>query len=361
MRFGFDGHVLDGREQGTKTVFLRFLDLAPKLYPQHEFLVYSEHPHPSLDFTLPNLHHRPTRHEGVAKYLLATMPRVNAEDRLDALVFNFIQSPRVRNAAVILHDILPQTHPRYFSPLFVARCWWFFGMSTVLARALFTDSEASRGAIRRCYPWTARRPIDVLHLGPSFPASVYEAGAAGALPERVRGVGRYALSVGRIEPRKNIQLAIDAFHAGAPADARYLIVGRREPGLALNLHGDDRIVELGGVEEAELIALYQSAALFLYPSIAEGFGLPLLDAIRFGVPVLSSQLTSMAEIGAGCAEFFDPTAPGAGEWLAARIAGHFGDSPVPTPSLEQRAAKAQEFSWERATHELIAGMEATAR
>lgn len=357
MRIGFDAHVLDGRPQGTRTLMLRLIEAAARRHPEHQFLVYSERPHAELDFTRANLHHRPTPHRGVARYLLRAMPQAVRDDRLDTMVFNFIQSPLVRDAAVMIHDILPQTHPRFFSPRFVARCWAFFGMSALLAGSLFTISEHSRAEIRRVYPWTRRRPITVLHIGASFPRDAYFS-TSSAPPPHPR---RYALVVGRIEARKNVQLAIDAFRAAAPADVDLLIVGRREPGIAVETGGDPRVVELGGVPEDELIALYRGADLFLYPSVAEGFGLPLLDAILFGAPTISSSLTSMAEVGAGGATFFDPEAPDAARTLAALIADHFGAAPIPRPTAAVRAERAALYSWDNAADELVAGIVARGR
>lgn len=356
MRIGFDAHVLDGRNQGTKTLMLRFIDVLARHYPEHEVFVYSEFPHSELDFTLANLHHRPTVREGVARYLLKTIPQANKVDALDVMVFNFIQSPLLRNAAVLMHDILPQTHPRFFSFRFVVRCWVYFGISSLLAKYLFTISDYSKMEIRKIYPWTRRKSIGVLHIGPSFPAETYFAADDGAPLPAGTPTGRYVLIVGRIEPRKNVQSAIDAFCAGAPDDVSLVIVGHREPGIAIDTHRHPRIVELTGISDAELVTLYRRTVLFLYPSVAEGFGLPLLDAILFGAPVISSNRTSMAEVGGDCATFYDPAAADATHWLGARIAAHFGDDPVPRPGLAAREKRAALYSWVNAVGELVDGI-----
>jgi glycosyltransferase involved in cell wall biosynthesis len=354
MRIGFDAHVLDGRNQGTKTLMLRLIDVLARRYPEHEVFVYCENPHQELDFTLPNLHHRPTMRRGVASYLLRTMPRASRADALDTMVFNFIQSPLMRNATVMMHDILPQTHPQFFPSLFVAQCWVFFGMSALLAKHLVTISEYSRDEIRRIYPWTRRKSIRVLHIGASFPEKVYFApdDVNASLPPLVTG-SRYILVVGRIEERKNVQLAIDAFRAGSTADLKLVIVGRRDFDTAIDTYNDPRIVELVGVSDTELITLYRRAELFLYPSLAEGFGLPLLDAILFGLPVLASRRTSMAEVGMGATTFFDPAEPDATRWLGERIDAHFAGDPVPCATMSVRYERAALYSWESAAAELI--------
>ena len=357
MKIGFDAHVLDGRNQGTKSLMLHLINAVARQHPSHDYYVYAQEPHPKLDLTLPNLHMRPTPYRGSFVHLSTTLPRAKRHDSLDTLVFNFISSPSMADATVMMHDILPQTHPRYFSARFVARCWMLFGFSAFRARHLFTISDHSRREIRRLYPWTRRKRIDVLHIGPSFEDAVYFSPADPAqLPEALSGVSRYVLCVGRMEPRKNTQLAIDAFRRSAPADTHLVIVGRREPGVTIDLHGDDRIIELGSISDEALIAVYQQADLFLYPSSAEGFGLPLLDAILFGLPVVSSGLTSMAEVGGDCAIFFDPEASSALHDLAVLIGGHFGGSPIAAPSFDQRRGRLARYSWSQAADELMIGL-----
>lgn len=356
MKIGFDAHVLDGRNQGTKSLMLHLINAAARRHPAHDFYVYAERAHDDLDLTLDNLHVRPTAYRGPFGHLLSTLPKAKIKDGLDTMIFNFISSPGMKDATVMMHDILPQTHRQYFSPLFVARCWTFFGISAFRARYLFTISDHSRREIKRVYPWTRNKRIDVLHIGPSFIKNVYFSNEQDNLPPELKGIGRYALCVGRMEPRKNTQMAIDAFIRGAPADAKLVIVGRREPGVAIDLRGDDRIIELGGVSDDALIATYRGADLFLYPSSAEGFGLPLLDAILFGLPVISSRLTSMAEVGGDCATYFDPDAPSAIPDLAQLIAAHFVNGAVPRPTLSQRQNRMDTYSWARAADELVAGL-----
>jgi glycosyltransferase involved in cell wall biosynthesis len=120
--------------------------------------------------------------------------------------------------------------------------------------------------------------------------------------------------VGTIEPRKNLVRALDAFAA----------IAEREPGLLFVLAGakgwkcDDvyarafrpdlagRVRLLDYVDEDELTALYSRAAVFLYPSLFEGFGFPVLEAMACGAPVVTSSTTSLGEISADSAELVDP-------------------------------------------------------
>lgn len=362
MKLGFEAHVLDGRDQGIKTLMIRIIDEMSRRHPEHDLYVYSEHPHAELDFSLPNLHFRPTVHRGVARHLLLTMPRAKRTDGLDTMIFNFISSPVMRDATVMIHDILAQTHPRYFSRLFTLRCWIFYGISSFLSRYILTISEYSRAEIYRVYPWTRRKKVHIMHIGASFPEAIYFNDHAPAqAPTHLRANGRYALCVGRIEPRKNVQMAIDAFLKGAPVDTKLVIVGRCEPGFHLETYQDERIIYLGGVDDAELIELYRYAELFIYPTSAEGFGLPLLDAILFGVPTISSNLTSMAEVGGDCVAFFNPEEPGATDCLSEMISCHFNGMSIPAPNLTQRRERIAKYSWENASRNLLQALERHSR
>lgn len=356
LRVGFDAHVLDGRDQGTKTLMLRLIGSLAKRHGDVDFYVYSQKGQQELGSAHENVHFRNIRHRGFLLHLLYDLPVAAKRDRLDTMAFNFISSPLVPRATVMIHDILPQTHSRFFSWAFVVRCWIFFGISALLARHILTISDYSRREIQRVYPWTRRKRIGVLHIGPSFPVATYVGpDRAVDLPARLSGIGRYALLVGRLERRKNVQMAIDAFHRHAPADASLVIVGRREPGTSIS-YNDSRIIELSGLSNATLAATYRGADLFLYPSAAEGFGLPLLDAILFGLPTISSNRTSMPEVGGDCATFFDPEAPGATEWLGRAIAAHFGRDHVTPPTIEQRLERLKLYSWDHAADEFMAGI-----
>jgi glycosyltransferase involved in cell wall biosynthesis len=190
--------------------------------------------------------------------------------------------------------------------------------------------------------------VSRIHPGGSFDPGAYFDGKVEASPHP----RPYILSVGRIEARKNIPLLARAFvHAGLP-DIDLVIVGKRDLGYSAALPENDRIVVREEVDDRQLVALYRHASLFVFPSEAEGFGLPLLDAVLFGLPTIASNRTSLPEVGGDLATYFDPTGPAAVGTLATMIGGHFTDRPIPSPSPEGRAAHAGKYNWERAAHEL---------
>ena len=178
-----------------------------------------------------------------------------------------------------------------------------------------------------------------------------------ALPEVTQEVlaalgieGRYVLAVGTLEPRKNLSRLLDA-HMQLPEAlrARFPLMvagggGWKNEELTEKLATVDHVRHLGAVDRSQLTALYTGAALFVYPSIAEGFGLPILEAMACGTPVLTSNTTSMPEIAGGAALLVDPHDTTA---IARQLEQLLTDSVAVKDLSERGLARAQEFSWEK--------------
>jgi glycosyltransferase involved in cell wall biosynthesis len=173
----------------------------------------------------------------------------------------------------------------------------------------------------------------------------------------------YVLAVGTLEPRKNLERLISAWSsldANARAghvlalvgpvgwDAAPILAAARDQGAQL----------LGRVREEELRALYAGASAFAYPSLYEGFGLPVLEAMAAGAPVLTSNVSSLPEVAGDAALLVDPTDVTA---IATGLSRLLSD-PALAESLRARGrARAAEFSWERTARETLALLRSIAR
>jgi glycosyltransferase involved in cell wall biosynthesis len=168
--------------------------------------------------------------------------------------------------------------------------------------------------------------------------------------------GPYILWTGTIEPRKNLRGLIGAFRAldrdvdlvlAGPAgwneDLDALVAGQRE-----------RIKPLGFVPDADLRALYAGAELFCYPSLREGFGFPVLEAMAQGTPVVTSAGTSTEGVAGGAASLVDPHDPQA---IAGAMRALLDDRALRDRLSEAGAQRARAFTWEHTAEELVKAYE----
>ena len=354
-RVGIDGHVLDGKSQGTKTFLKGILSALAASPQQHTFVVYCFNPEQhAAELSSACLEFRPLRHLNAVSRLAYEFPRLLRRDRIDVSVFQYISPPiaATRNI-LIVHDLLPFTHPRFFPLPFRARFAALLPCSVARAAAIATVSEATRTAIRQRFAHCTA-PIHLMPEGPSFSLDAIFAPRESAepLPQQLRP-GRYILNVGRIEPRKNVDLLVRAFLRSGLEDVDLVLVGRQDLGYKWRPPAHPRIKLIEGADDATVLRLHRAAGLFVYPSAAEGFGLPLLDSVLLGGASLSSNQTSMREVGGDLAAYFDPTAPEAEEVLAQRLQAHFHGKPIPAPDLSARRLHAKRFSWKVAAERLV--------
>ncbi|MEP6506334.1 MAG: glycosyltransferase family 1 protein, partial [Betaproteobacteria bacterium] len=223
--------------------------------------------------------------------------------------------------AVTIHDTLFETHPQFFDASFLRLARFTGRRSVNKAALLLTVSRFSLGEIARLYGVDPQRVTltgNGVNLARFHPvAADGGADADGADLARALGAepGEYLVTVGRLEPRKNHLNLVRAYARLAEPRPPLLIVGQRD------LEHDAAFAEvealglgrqvtfLERVADAELPALIRHARVFVYPSFAEGFGMPVLEAMASGVPVVTSDAPALVEVAAGAALAVDPNDP----------------------------------------------------
>lgn len=349
VRIGVDAHVLTGRYQGTRTTLASLLRaVGPKL-GNRALLVYADDPDEARAMLgVDAFHYRNLSHVGSLKRLLRLFPQLFATDRVDIGVFQYMAPLKGRHV-VFIHDLLPLTHPQLFPLKVRLRTKIFFTLSIWRAAMVLVVSEFTRSEVQKRFRLPPERLRVVLN-GPSFTPPIYRQATYEAEQ-------RYIMTVGRIEPRKNVLMLVEAFRKADVSDVRLVVVGAFDPEFSREMIEGERVEVRSSVTDEQLVDLYRGASLFVYPSACEGFGVPLLDATLFGLPVISSNQTSLPEVGSDLAVYFDPTASDAVDTLAGLIAGHFRSAPVPVPTLEQRARQSKRFSWARAADDFLAAID----
>jgi glycosyltransferase involved in cell wall biosynthesis len=176
----------------------------------------------------------------------------------------------------------------------------------------------------------------------------------------------YLLYVGTLEPRKNLVRLLEAYAlAQGGGDLPPLVVAGAKGWFyeeifhtATWLKLEQRVIFTGFVAEEDLPALYNGALLFVYPSLYEGFGLPVLEAMACGVPVITSNVSSLPEVAGEAGVLISPTDT---EALAAAIRSLLDDSGRRAGLRAAGLARAASFSWERAARETLAVYERIGR
>lgn len=256
--------------------------------------------------------------------------------------------PRTRPIVLSLHDLAYLHEPAHFTP----RGLRLFRRGLALAKAeadlVLCPSRATMADCEQAGFEVAR--LRLVPLG----VRIEPAGAeAVARVRRAYRLDRYVLSVGTMEPRKNLPLLLEAFRRQRGRDLQLVVVGPRGWNESLARHMDgiaDRVRLLGFVPAADLAALYAGASVFCLPSLREGFGLPILEAMAQGTPVVTSVGTSTEELATGAGLVVDPRDPDA---VAGAIARVLDDASVARGLAEAGRDRALQYPW-AATARLVA-------
>ena len=235
-------------------------------------------------------------------------------DGLDLFQTSYHPAPRLNVPTVLtVHDVRLVRMPETYH--WARRLFLKFVMPASLRRAsrIITGSVDTKNDLKSFFGLPDEK-IEICHIPLSAHfESVKDEGILGSVRAKYRLPRRYILNVSKIEPRKNIKRLIEAYAAvrhrfdvnlvvAGKADAKF---GSLYEGLK-QLGGPEGVLFTGYVDDADLPALYSMAEAFVYPSTHEGFGIPLLEAMACGVPIVTSNVSALPEIAGDAAILVDP-------------------------------------------------------
>jgi glycosyltransferase involved in cell wall biosynthesis len=316
-------------------------------------------------------------------WTLVGLPRAAARAHVDVLHAPAYTAPFWSPAPVVLtiHDVSYARHPEWYPYRSDRARQAFYRYSAKRADAILTDSEFSAEEIEKAYGIPKRR-IAVVPLGvdeafrlmaeateaswlPPSAGSGAEAswlppsGGSCALPAGI--TTPFVLHVGDLHERRNLPVVVDAVLEArrrfGPAAGVSLVLAGVDRGVGTGLCAmaraagmPDAVVLLGRVEEALLHTLYRCAAALVYPSMYEGFGLPVLEAMACGTPVIASHAASIPEVAGDAGVLLDPREPGA--WVEA-VVRVVNDHRWRDELAQKGLARAAGFTWERTARETL--------
>jgi glycosyltransferase involved in cell wall biosynthesis len=360
---------------GTERYSREVITALVRLAPQHEFRLYTRDPVPTshpLHFeagaggqvkVIPLSPRRLWTHLGLAREIAQRPP--------DALFIPAHVLPlsqairRVRRTVVTIHDVgyryFPQAHPwrqRYYldwSTAFTARYAW----------RIVVDSAATLRDMQHFYNVPAEK-IRVAYPGPLPLAEISAADARtvrekfGLAPQRA-----YAFYVGTLQPRKNLRRLIEAWQevtrACSQDEAPLLVIaggkgwGGEDLASEVRARGMEGQVRFTGyISDVEKSALMRGARALAFPSLYEGFGLPVLEAQSVGVPVVCSNTSSLPEVAGDAALLVDPLDVNA---ISAALRKAMFDDSARAQLARAGELNIQRFSWERCAQNILTLLE----
>jgi glycosyltransferase involved in cell wall biosynthesis len=378
MRIGIDGSCLANRRGFGRFARQIVAALADAPSP-HEFVVFVDAPSAAtvqvperFEKVVVPVREAPAQAASAAGRRrvrdMLVMGRAVAQSGIDLVYFpasySFFPVWNVKHVVVTMHDTLALTRPELVFPTWQGRLSWKAKEHAAVcwANRIVTVSQAAR---RDLLAWfhLPHEKVEVITEGPDAvfrptvpgPESDAALAAHGIVPDT-----RYLLYVGGLSPHKNLPRLIEAFAKGAPAGVSLVLVG--DTGDVFHTHVpelretvtrfglDERVVFTGFVPDDVLAHLYSRAYALAQPSLMEGFGLPPVEAMACGTPVLCSTAGSLPEVVGDAGMYFEPT-----DVLAmAESIRRLLDDPAKRDALARRALRrASRFTWSTAAQLLL--------
>jgi glycosyltransferase involved in cell wall biosynthesis len=369
MKIAIDVSLTSGESAGVSSYTRGLLEGLATIDAENEYVLYS-----CLDSTQsaqptfpqqPNFSLRTLQLEGEhweRMWYKAYLPPKEALDAVDVLHSPFFNAPKEHHGALVvtIYDVSFLLQPQFHPEANRLHC-----LQGTLNAALYADRIIAISVQAKqdlmdyfAIPAERIRVIHPAHRKVYYPESNIEV-LRGAL-ERLGIFRHFILFVGSLEPRKNLRTLLQAYamyvmrHAGEE-----LLVFAGGKGwlnddlsqVAADLGIAERVKFLGYVQEADLRVLYSAAKLFVYPSIYEGFGLPPLEAMACGAPVITSNTSALPEVVGDAALLINPHNS---EELCQAMRTVLGDGGVRSKMRQQSIERAKLFSWERAAQDTLA-------
>ena len=353
MRVVVDAHMVGSHETGNETYIVNLLSNLARLQDvrcaaavAHD----SRLPAVLQDAAIELL---PLRPHGNWARLVCTLPSACRRWQADILHVTYVGPlPATCPLVVTVHDVAFKHYPDFFSPRDRLLFATLLPFTLRRASAVITGSMHAKQEILGFYPFLDGK----VHVTPDSPGPLFqpigEKQSLQAIQSRYGIRTEFILAVGNLQPRKNLLRLISAFASirGQRGPIQLVIAGKAQwqssaVYAAVRRLGVERDVAFTGyVIDEDLVLLYNAAKVFVYPSIYEGFGLPVLEAMACGTPVVTSNTSSMPEVAGDAALLVDPYQE---RHIESAIQQILTNSELASSLSRKGLKRAQGFSWHR--------------
>ncbi len=359
---GIDATPFLGERSGVGNYSARLLAAQLKMNPEREYLLYSNRPLDNLEPALAQAQRIPgylPRSRWL--WMQMVLPRIIGRTNPDICHFTNALAPLWLNKPYVLsiYDATLFLYSRYHPRTRLLAIRLMLPLVARRAAAIITISQSARKDLLQILKMPTEKIHVVYGAAPDQFERVTNPNELARIRQKHALPDQFLLYVGTMEPRKNLRRLVRAFnHLKAQGYPHKLVLagpwgwsmnGFHQQIEALGLR--DAVQMLGYIPAEDLPGLYSLATVFVFPSLYEGFGLPPLEAMACGTPVLSSKNSSLAEICGDAAYLIDPRDE---ENLIEGLQRVLADSDLRQEMGEFGRKRAREFSWERAARETTA-------
>jgi glycosyltransferase involved in cell wall biosynthesis len=311
--------LMAGREAaGPETYEIEMLRALAEIDRQNEYVVYCTGDEAPLAI---GIHQDNVRYHVLRPALRTlsvglTLPVRLIRDGIDILHSTFAPPPVASRSEVLtIHCLSSFVHPEFYSPLIAYRLNTLLRLGMRRAKRVLCVSQTTADDVYDRFG-VPRDRLAVTYNGVAQRFQPEPIDRAQRLVRDEVGIeGPYALFLGKIEPRKNVMRMLEAFalfRKETRSDTRLVMAGHRTAvtpaveQLITRLNIADAVVHTGYVPAHALTSLYSAARMFLFPSLWEGFGIPIIEAMACGTPVLTSNVTCLPEVAGDAAVIVNP-------------------------------------------------------
>lgn len=361
-RIGLDGDTLGRKRTGDESYLVSLMRGFGKINDRHDFLVYVRDAEQAgrMFPELSRFRFRTVRPKSIWLRHPFGFPLALRSDPVDLLHTQYFLPPFCPCPTVLtVHDISFAVHPEFFT--YRDRVL----LDTLVAPALrsadrvITDVPFTKNEFIRIYSLDPER-IEVIPLAADPRYQCMDAHDCSRFVQEQHDLHEdFILYVGTLQPRKNVETLVRAytlFRQRTNLPHKLVMVGKPKYRFgpvfdAIEASGlTEDILFTGFVPEESLPRYYNAAALFVFPSRYEGFGLPVLEAMACGTPVITTNVSSLPDVAGNAAILVDPDDV---EGFAEAMAGVLGDEAKAEQMRTAGLARAAEFSWERTARETL--------